>query len=444
MAEFIFLNPSWLLGLIAIPIALLLNHKFRAKKSTLIAPHLAKVLGQNTQSKHYFIIWGVAWAIACIALAGPSWQSNARPSFELNQNRILVLDMSRSMFATDIKPNRLAQTRYKALDLLPKWKEGATGLIAYAGDAYNLSPLTTDSSTLAGIIENLSPELMPFQGANLPSAIELALNQFSQAGVQQGDIIVLADDLDESELSRALNLVEGKNIRISVLAVGTANGAPIALPDGSLLKTAQGTTVVAKTNLKNLQILAKKTGGIFVPIQHTNRDVENISAFTSNVGSQLSAKKSEEVSTDSRLNGGFWLLPLLLLPAALLFRRGLIWMFVATIIPMTWTQHAEANPFLNADQRGAELYKQGEYEQAQNLFTNPSWKGAASYQKGDYEAAIEAFSHDASPNGRYNLANSLAQNGQLEEAAELYKKLLEEKPNFEAAKKNLSVVEQKL
>ncbi|MGU3847252.1 tetratricopeptide repeat protein, partial [Vibrio diabolicus] len=84
------------------------------------------------------------------------------------------------------------------------------------------------------------------------------------------------------------------------------------------------------------------------------------------------------------------------------------------------TQHAEANPFLNADQRGAELYKQGEYEQAQNLFTNPSWKGAASYQKGDYEAAIEAFSHDASPNGRYNLANSLAQNGQLEEAAELY------------------------
>ncbi|MDW1898330.1 VWA domain-containing protein, partial [Vibrio sp. Vb1337] len=444
MAEFIFLNPYWLLGLIVIPIALLLNHKFRAQKSTLIAPHLSRMLGQNTQSKHYFTLWGLAWAITCISLAGPSWQSNARPSFELNQNRILVLDMSRSMFATDIKPNRLAQTRYKALDLLPKWKEGATGLIAYAGDAYNLSPLTTDSSTLAGIIENLSPELMPFQGANLPAAIELAINQFSQAGTQQGDIIVLADDLDTSELSRALDLVQGTKFRISVLAVGTPNGAPIALPDGSLLKTAQGTTVVAKTNLKNLQTLANKTGGLFVPIQHTNRDVENIAAFTNNIGSQLSATQSEEVKTDSRLNSGFWLLPLLLLPAALLFRRGLIWMVVATVVPVTWTPHAEANPFLNTDQQGAELYKQGEYEQAQNLFTNPSWKGAASYQKGDYEAAIEAFSHDASLNGRYNLANSLAQNGQLEDAADLYKKLLEEKPNFEAAKKNLSVVEEKL
>lgn len=154
---------------------------------------------------------GVTWALACIALAGPSWQSNERPSFKLSQNRILVLDMSRSMYATDIKPDRLAQTRYKALDLLPNWKEGATGLVAYAGDAYSLSPLTTDSNTLAGIIENLSPDLMPFQGANLPSAIQLALNQFSQAGTNQGDIIVLADDLDDAELTNSLNLLKGKN-----------------------------------------------------------------------------------------------------------------------------------------------------------------------------------------------------------------------------------------
>lgn len=444
MAEFTFLNPYWLLGLIAIPFVLLINQKFRAKKSALIAPHLAKMLGKTTQSKPYFTIWGLAWAIACVALAGPSWQSNTRPSFELSQNRMLVLDMSRSMYASDIKPNRLTQTRYKALDLLPKWKEGATGLIAYAGDAYSLSPLTTDASTLAGIIENLSPELMPFQGSNLPAAIELALSQFSQAGANQGDIVVLADDLDDSELARSLNLVKGKNIRVSVLAIGTANGAPIALPDGSLLKTTQGSTVVAKTHLKNLQALANKTGGMFVPIQHNNRDVDSIAAYTNNTGNNLAAKQNQEVKTDSRLNGGFWLLPLLLLPTVFLFRRGVIWVFVAALLPMTWTPGAQANPFLNADQQAANLYKQGEYEQAKNLFTDPSWQGAASYQTGDYEAAIKAFSNDPSQTGRYNLANSLAQNGQLEDAAEQYKKLLKENPDFEAAKKNLSVVEEKL
>ncbi|OXE29056.1 hypothetical protein CA163_30650, partial [Vibrio parahaemolyticus] len=100
----------------------------------------------------------------------------------------------------------------------------------------------------------------------------LSLSQFSQAGANQGDIVVLADDLDDSELARSLDLVKGKNIRVSVLAIGTANGAPIALPDGSLLKTTQGSTVVAKTHLKNLQTLANKTGGMFVPIQHNNRD----------------------------------------------------------------------------------------------------------------------------------------------------------------------------
>ncbi|OQT49198.1 vWA domain-containing protein [Vibrio parahaemolyticus] len=444
MAEFTFLNPYWLLGLITIPFVLLINQKFRAKKSALIAPHLAKMLGQTTQSKPYFMIWGLAWAIACVALAGPSWQSNTRPSFELSQNRMLVLDMSRSMYASDIKPNRLTQTRYKALDLLPKWKEGATGLIAYAGDAYSLSPLTTDASTLAGIIENLSPELMPFQGSNLPAAIELALSQFSQAGANQGDIVVLADDLNDSELARSLNLVKGKNIRVSVLAIGTANGAPIALPDGSLLKTTQGSTVVAKTHLKNLQTLANKTGGMFVPIQHNNRDVDSIAAYTNNTGNNLAAKQNQEVKTDSRLNGGFWLLPLLLLPTVFLFRRGVIWVFIAALLPITWTPDAQANPFLNADQKAANLYKQGEYEQAKNLFTDPSWQGAASYQTGDYEAAIKAFSNDQSQTGRYNLANSLAQNGQLEDAAEQYKKLLKENPDFEAAKKNLSVVEEKL
>ncbi|CAM2975596.1 VWA domain-containing protein [Vibrio mytili] len=444
MAEFIFLHPYWLIGLIAIPVVLKFNQKLTASQSSLIAPHLAKVLGHSSQSKHYLSIWGFSWAIACIALAGPSWQSNTRPSFELSQNRILVLDMSRSMYATDIKPNRLAQTRYKALDLLPHWKEGSTGLVAYAGDAYSLSPLTKDSNTLAGIIENLSPDLMPFQGANLPAAIDLALSQFTQAGVNQGDIIVLADDLDDSELSASLASLQGTNVRVSVLAVGTADGAPIALPDGVLLKNRQGTTVVAKTHLKNLQTLTKQSGGIFVPIQYNNRDIENIAAFTNKAGQNLAAKQNDNMKADTRINGGFWLLPLVLLPAALLFRRGLIWMFAMTLLPMTWTPDAQASPFLNPDQQGAQLFMQGEYEQAQKQFTDPNWKGAASYEAGDYEAAIAAFSGNSSIDGRYNLANALAQNGQLQEAADLYNTLLQEKPDFEAARKNLSVVEEKL
>ncbi len=102
---------------------------------------------------------------------------------------------------------------------------------------------------------------------------------------------------------------------------------------------------------------------MFVPIQHNNRDVDSIAAYTNNTGT-TAAKQNQEVKTDSRLNGGFWLLPLLLLPTVFLFRRGVIWVFFAALLPMTWTPDAQANPFLNADQKAANLYKRGEYEQA--------------------------------------------------------------------------------
>ncbi|PNQ55278.1 hypothetical protein C1141_14490, partial [Vibrio agarivorans] len=444
MAEFTFLSPYWLLGLILIPIVIAINSRYQIQRSSLIAPHLAKALGQAVKKKHYSAIWAGAWMITCIALSGPSWQENALPSFKLGQNRVLILDMSRSMYATDIKPNRLTQTRYKALDLLPKWKEGATGLVAYAGDAYTLSPLTTDSNTLAGIIEHLSPELMPFQGSNLASAIKTSLEQLTQAGVDQGDIILLADDLSDQELSDSLALLQGKKVRVSVLAIGTADGAPIALPDGSLMRNRQGNTVIAKTNLKNLQKLARDTGGLFVPIQHNNRDVENIAAFTNLANDSMTTTKNEDMQTNSRINDGFWLLPILLIPAVFLFRKGMIWMVFITIMPFTMSHKVQANPFLNQDQQGQQWYQQGEFEKAQQTFTDPTWQGAASYQAGDYQAAINSFKNNTTLEGRYNLANALAQNAQLQDAADLYKQLLKEKPDFESAKKNLAIVEEKL
>lgn len=100
-------------------------------------------------------------------MAGPSWQSAERPSVQNSAARVLIMDMSRSMYATDLAPNRLTQARYKALDLLKGWQEGSTGLVAYAADAYVVSPLTSDSATLANLLPNLSPDIMPYQ-AQMP------------------------------------------------------------------------------------------------------------------------------------------------------------------------------------------------------------------------------------------------------------------------------------
>ena len=88
--------------------------------------------------------------------------------------------MSRSVYANDIKPSRLAQIKYKAQDLLPLLNQGQTGLVAYAGDAYTLSPLTTDSATLSNLVQNLSPEIMPIQGARADLGVKQAISIMKQ------------------------------------------------------------------------------------------------------------------------------------------------------------------------------------------------------------------------------------------------------------------------
>ncbi|WP_017007088.1 VWA domain-containing protein, partial [Enterovibrio norvegicus] len=265
MADFTFMHPTWLLALL--PLAVLLPWvQGKAQKSGLIAPHLTALLSGNQTANRKPKRWPVAvlasaWLMSVIALAGPSWQKTELPAVNLAGARVLVMDMSRSMYATDIAPNRLAQARFKALDMLPGWKEGSTGLVTYAGDGYIVSPLTEDAATLKTLIPNLSPAIMPIPGSNAAAGINQAMDLLKQAGFAQGDIVLITDGLSNSESNAALNVLGGSDYRVSVLAVGTQQGAPIKLPDGKLLEQ-NGMPVIAKLNLNTLASITQKTGGM--------------------------------------------------------------------------------------------------------------------------------------------------------------------------------------
>ncbi|MDN3681896.1 VWA domain-containing protein [Vibrio tapetis subsp. quintayensis] len=448
MADFMFITPLWLLAILpAIALATWLIRN--QSKQGLIASHIATGLGlAQSHTSHIPKILLVSWVFGCIALAGPSWQQQERPAFQLQSARVLVLDMSRSLYATDIKPNRLTQLKYKALDLLPKWKEGTTGLVAFAGDAYTLSPLTSDSETLADLIQNLTPEIMPFQGGNLQAGIEQAIQLMTEAGHQQGDVVVLADDIDSHQLEALKKHLQNQQWRISILAVGTQQGAPITQTDGTLLKDNSGVTVMATANLPGLQSLARSTGGVFSPIRQDNQDVDAIASFsaTSRTDGHNSETNGEQL--ESRINNGFWLLPFVLLPLLSLFRKGWLFSLTLVILPLVPNQHAMAAslsaPLKNADQQGYESFQQQDYQQAANQFESKEWQGVAHYQAGEYQQAIDSLQGIDTPHAKYNLANALAQNGDLEKAKSAYQSLLKEAPNATDIKKNLSIVEQAL
>lgn len=452
MSDFEFLTPLWLLALI--PLAAILFWLATHKQSQgLIANHIASALGieNRNKTKSVLLLIALSWLIAVIALAGPSFEKQTRPSYTNSNARILVMDMSLSLYATDIKPNRLTQARYKALDLLKGWTEGSTGLVAYAGDAYTVSPLTSDSATIANLLPNLSPDIMPYQGANAASGVKLAIEMLRNAGMARGELILLTDDLDEQEQSDIENELSGTQFKLVMLGIGTASGAPITLSDGSLLKTDNGQTVVAKTNFETMQSLAKNVSGVFTPYQANGQDVARI---LSEQGLQQDVSKKDDKKTlTENVNNGYWLLPLLIVPALLLFRRGLIFVAVLTTGFSVMSPDASAaswldsgSPWKNSNQQAMEAFNNKDYQTASEQFTDPEWQGVARYQNKDFKGAIESFSKVENPSSRtqYNLANAYAQNGDLDKAKALYQQVLQQDPNNQDAKNNLDVVEKAL
>ncbi len=447
MANFTFLYPLWFLALI--PLGLLVLIQRKNKNTTgLIAPHIAKQLGmtQKTQGNGFTLGLVLAWLCVTTALAGPSFGYKDSPSFQLSGARVLVMDMSRSVYATDVKPNRLTQEKYKAKDLLPYWKEGMTGLVAYGADSYLVSPLTEDSQTLNNLITNLSPEIMPYQGkgSNLLAAVDQSIEMMKKSGHQQGDIIVLTDGISNQQLDKVMNLVKGTKWRISLLGIGTKNGAPIELPSGQLLTDASGNTVVATLDSDPLVTLAQATNGVAQLIQSDNSDIETIARLTKTPLEQVTQNSDTQVN--SRANHGYWLLFPLVLFSLLCFRKGMFLALLLVLLPVDKSMASTdvSNHLLSDDYTAHQQFEQKDYKAASEQFKSKQWKGAAQYKAGDYKGTIESLTGLEDTQSQYNLANALAQNGQLEEAKKKYESLLKTDPDMKDAKKNLDIVNKAL
>ncbi|MGO1191721.1 VWA domain-containing protein [Vibrio casei] len=460
MADFQFLYPNWFYA--SIPALILCGWLYsKPQRTSLIASHLTQQLGLDKRQSHRSIvsIISTAWLIAIIALASPSFQKQEVPSFGVNNARVIVMDMTLSMYATDIAPNRLAQARYKVMDLLPALKEGSTGLIAYSGDGYMISPLTSDTNTLASLIPNLSPDIMPVRGSNAAAGVKKAISMLTQAGHQQGDIILVADDISTKETRDIQDLLNGTNWQLSVMSVGTPQGAPIRLPNGDMF-TSNGTTVVAKTNVKGLQALAKAGNGVYTPLRADDRDIQTLTAALDHVELKTTKENKGSPELEVHINNGFWLLPILLLLALGAFRRGGIFCLAAILsFPLLQPHDAYAaaaeptkmepgfnlnSAFKTRDQQGYEAYQAKAYNNAAALFVDKKWKGIAQYQAGDFQGAIQSFTGLNDVQSRYNLASSQAQANLLNEAKAGYEAILESNPDFTDAKKDLDIVEKAL
>lgn len=451
LPNFHFLRPLWLLLLVPAPILLWLlkrRTELAGAWQKVIDPKLqSAMLEQNNTAKKQTALWpfwAIAWLIAVIAVAGPSYKKMPQPVSKNQQALIILLDMSASMAAQDLAPSRATRAIQKITDIVRSRSDGITALVVYSGDAHTVTPLTDDRRTIETLLPALSPFIMPAPGSRPEKAVKLARELANNAGVKQADLLLITDGIETKDIERINNELR-TGLKLSVITVGTKQGAPIPMPRGGFLRDSNNQIVLPSLNTDPIKELSKKLNVPWRQITLNDSDWQSLVSQPHELEQSSGLAKQE---FDLWRDDGFWLILLIVPFALLLFRRGVLlclplvfWLAIST------PQTAEASPWYSADQQGAQLFEQNP-EAAAQTFANKAWQGSAYYRAGDYENATKAFKEastgTSTAENLYNLGNALAQNGQYKEAIKAYDQALKKQPDFPAAVKNKRIVEDAL
>ena len=452
LANFHFLRPEWFYALIP---ALLLFALLRYRQShhsnweKVIAPHLLPHILSNPDkvvSKSPLSLLLAAWLLAIVAIAGPVWRQTPQPVHEREDALVVIFDLTRSMLATDVKPDRLVRAKRKLIDLLELREEGVTGLVVFAGDAHVVSPLTDDTKTIAAMIPALSPDIVPAPGSALAPALVKAVDLFQGGGTASGRILIITDEIRDVVASQRVAREFRNAYPVSVMSVGTEVGGPVALasgrPEAGYLKDARGNLVIPKLNANSLKAFADLAGGRYSPMTLTEEDLGYLLAEQPLM--QNDTYRELERDFDVWFEEGPWLLLMLLPLAALGFRRGWIWSIALVFILPTEDAKASLwdDLWRTRDQQAMQVMSQGDVEEAAELFENPEWKATANYRGEKFEDAANQYGGLDTADSKYNLGNAFAKQNLLDEAIEAYDQALAADPDNEDAQFNKTLIEQ--
>jgi len=447
LADFHWLRPAWLLAIpLVVAVAVLLARRqlgagnWRDIIDPELMPHvLSRTPGRGTDYRWWLL--GLAGIIACAALAGPAWQRIDQPVFRAEQALVIALDLSRSMDAQDIAPSRLSRAKLKILDMLERRQSGQTALLAYTANAFTVTPLTDDNDTIAALVNSLSTDIMPSRGSYPEVGIRKGLSLLEQAGVGFGEVMLIADGGASPAAERAARDLKSAGYSLSILGVGTREGAPIPRLSGGFVTDNRGKIAVARLEERGLRDLAAAGGGRFSAIAMDNSDLDHL--LSGEVSASAASTDDGALATDQWREEGPWLVLLLLPMVALAFRKGWVLVLVVFIAPLPRPAEASLwdDLWLNKDQQAQQALEGGSPADAAVLFDDTEWRGVARYQAGDYAGSAAEFAESGDTRNLYNLGNAMAQQGEFDAAIDAYEQVLEMEPSNEDAKYNLDLVE---
>ncbi|MBA1433212.1 MAG: VWA domain-containing protein [Epsilonproteobacteria bacterium] len=233
-----------------------------------------------------FMLIGI---LLVIALAGPVIKEGKIEIKAKSADIMIALDISDSMLATDVYPNRLKLAKAKALEFLRLAPNERIGVIAFAKNSYLVSPLSFDHDAVAFLLKNLDTNSITEQGTDLMSMLEVVNRSIKNESHRY--ILLLSDGGDETDFSVEIAYAKKHNITVFVLAMGTKKGAPIKLPNGEFIKQ-NGSIVITKLN-ENIAKLATQTGGVYIENINSNKDVKTMLREIENTATKKEMKLEE-------------------------------------------------------------------------------------------------------------------------------------------------------
>lgn len=443
-----FAAPSYLWALLAVP-ALALLHVWaegRAQRRLALlisSPRLrAELTAAASAARRRWRYGMLLLALTSLALtaARPQLGFETEIAHRKGIDLLVMIDVSKSMLATDTPPNRLTRAKLAAQDLITHLEGDRAGLLAFAGSAFLQAPLTVDYDAVLTALADLDVNTIPLGGTNLEAAINLAIDAFGKAEGANRAIILMSDgETTAGEADDALKAAARANdagIRIFTVGLGTPEGSLIPTGEpGSFIKDQDGKIVRTKLDEPGLDRLAKAAGGFYLRLQNGPAEMRTLAQ---DALGKMKAGEIDARATRKPIERYQWPLG-----AALLF------LGIAGCINERRRQRAAAaaaKPRALAgavalllllpglarsadDQEPMTLYNQGKYNEAYKGFSDLAKQhaeerklefdaGASAYRSKKYEEAMDAFGHamtSDNPNlqaqSHYNMGNTLYQHG---------------------------------
>jgi len=446
-SDFHFLRPAWLILLI-LPLVLVWlaarSSNVRQKWKNMIAPHLLERLVIEGDSKRRFqpaTLLALIMVIMILAIAGPSWDKETPPFVHDTASLVIAVDLSQTMDAIDVSPSRIERAKLKIHDILASRAGARTAVIAYAGTAHLVLPLTDDADLIESYTDALSTGIMPRPGKDTGAALIRAAELLKEDG-SSGTILFMTDGVETSAIK---SLGDEQDNGVVVLVIGTAEGGPIKTGDGGFLSSDSGTRLVTKLDTESMAQLRASNTIAVTTVTDDDADVRWITAqIQGNFAQQQSDKENRW-----RDSGWWFLIPAALL-FALTFRRGWVVRLGGMIIAIHLIGNDPANAgsfedmWLTQDQQGRIAFQKNDFSRAAKLFRNPMWRGVAEYRAGNYQEAINAFAIIDSPQSWYNQGNALMHLKKFAEAVAAYEKALQANPKSEDVQANLATAKRLL